>query len=57
LLAIQIEDLGIDYVNRRNDLIRTVTLDDVKRVAQRLLKPERLIVAIAGQPKGIEAHQ
>jgi zinc protease len=57
LLAIQIEDLGIDYVNRRNDLIRAVTLDDVKRVGQRLLKPERLIVAIAGQPKGIEAHQ
>ena len=57
LLAIQIEDLGIDYVNRRNALISAVSLDDVKRVAQRLLKPERLIVAIAGQPKGIEAHQ
>jgi zinc protease len=57
LLAIQVEGLGIDYVNRRNALISAVTLDEVKRVAERLLRPERLIVAIAGQPKGIEAHQ
>lgn len=57
LLAIQLEDLGIDYVNRRNALIDAVTLDDVKRVAARLMKPERLIIAIAGQPEGIAAHQ
>jgi zinc protease len=55
LLAIQLEGLGIDYVNRRNELINAVTLDDVKRVARRLMKPERLIVAIAGQPEGIAA--
>lgn len=37
LLGIQIEDLGIDYIEVRNDLIKAVTLDDVKRVAKRLL--------------------
>ena len=57
LLAIQLENLGLDYVNRRNELINAVTLDDVRRVAQRLMRPERLIVAIAGQPEGIAAHQ
>ena len=55
LLAIQLEDLGIDYVNRRNAQIEAVTLDDVKRVAKRLLDPNRLIVAIAGKPEGVEA--
>jgi zinc protease len=37
LLGIQIEDLGIDYIDRRNDLIGAVSLDDIKRVAKRLL--------------------
>lgn len=37
LLQIQLEDLGIDYVDQRNALIEAVTLDDVKRVADRVL--------------------
>ena len=36
-------------------MIEAVTQDDVKRVAQRLLKPDSLIVTVVGQPKGIEA--
>jgi len=50
LLWIQIEDLGIDYVSKRNGLIEAVTLEDVKRVADRLLAPDRLITTIVGQP-------
>ena len=37
LLQIQLEDLGIDYVDERNAMIEAVTLDDVKRVATRVL--------------------
>jgi zinc protease len=36
LLGFQLDGLGIDYIERRNELIRAVTLEDVKRVAQRL---------------------
>lgn len=36
LLQFQLDNLGIDYLERRNDLIRAVTLDDIKRVATRL---------------------
>jgi zinc protease len=50
LLAIQIEDLGIDYVNRRNKLVEAVTLDDIKRVAKRLIEADRLITTIVGKP-------
>ncbi|MBU2532930.1 MAG: insulinase family protein [Alphaproteobacteria bacterium] len=56
LLAIQKENLGIDYVNTRNDKILEVTLDDIKRVAKRLLKPDDMIVAVAGQPQGVLAR-
>ncbi|MGH6734953.1 MAG: M16 family metallopeptidase [Methyloceanibacter sp.] len=50
LLWIQIEDLGADYVERRNALIETVTLDDIKRVAKRMIDADRLITIIVGKP-------
>lgn len=49
LLSIQMDDLGIDYVNRRKGLIQAITPDDVKRVAQRLFGGELLFVRV-GQP-------
>jgi zinc protease len=50
LLWIQIEDLGIDYVNKRNALIEAVTLEDIKRVAKRLIDADHLITTIVGRP-------
>jgi zinc protease len=50
LLWIQIEDLGIDYVDKRNRLIEKVSLDDIKRVAKRLIDADRLITTIVGKP-------
>jgi zinc protease len=50
LLWIQIEDLGIDYVNHRNELIEAVSLEDIKRVAKRLFETDRLITTIVGKP-------
>ena len=50
LLAIQIEDLGVDYVQKRNALIEQVSLEDIKRVANRLFEADRLITTIVGKP-------
>ena len=47
------ENMGIDYVERRNPLIEAVTLDDIKRVAKRILTVDDLIVTVAGKPKGL----
>ncbi len=52
LLWIQIEDLGLDYIDTRNAKIEAVTLEDVRRVAKRLLKSDGLIVTIVGKPVG-----
>ena len=52
LMWIQIEDLGIDYINTRNSKIEAVTLQDIRRVAKRLLKADGLIVTIVGKPEG-----
>ncbi len=54
LTAMQRADLGIDYLDRRNDLIAGVTADDVRKAAKEWLQPDRLTVVVAGQPVGLE---
>jgi zinc protease len=49
LVQIQMDDLGIDYIKRRNNLVEAVTLADVKRVAKRLLDGG-LLVTVVGRP-------
>jgi zinc protease len=50
MLWIEIEDLGIDYIGKRNALVEAVTLDDIRRVAKRLIEADRLITTIVGKP-------
>jgi zinc protease len=52
LLWIQIEELGLGYIDERNSKIEAVTLKDIRRVAKRLLKADGLIVTIVGKPEG-----
>lgn len=54
LLQYQIDDLGIDYIDRRNSLVDAVTLDNAKRVAKRLWDQRFLTVAVGrvAQPTG-----
>ncbi len=57
LLGIQMEHLGIDYIERRRTEIEAVTLDDVKRVAKALLNDKALTIVVAGKPEGLEGAQ
>jgi zinc protease len=50
LLGLKMDDFGPEYVENRNAMIGAVTLDDVKRVAKRLLDTKDLIVTIVGKP-------
>lgn len=50
LVAIQQENLGIDYITRRNALIEAVSKADIARTAKRLLKAKNLTVAVVGEP-------
>lgn len=49
LLAIQLDNLGIDYIDKRNSLIAGVTIEDVRRVAKRLFSAGMIVVRV-GQP-------
>ena len=50
LVLMQVEDLGIDYIDKRNDLVEAVTLADMKRVAKRLFEGG-MLVAMVGRPQ------
>jgi zinc protease len=56
LTQIQIDHLGIDYIDRRGALIDAVTLDDAKRVAKRLFSGG-MLVTVAGRPKGLTSSE
>lgn len=55
LSTLQYLDLGIDYLDRREELIHSVTLDDTRRVAERLFHADDLLVVVVGKPEGITA--
>jgi len=55
LVSIQYERLGIDYIDRRKELINAVTLERAKAVARRLFDPDRLLTVVVGEPEGIAA--
>lgn len=48
LAQVEYFQLGLDYPDRYPDLIQRVTREDVLRVAQKYLKPEKLITVIVG---------
>jgi zinc protease len=48
LLNMEWQGLGLDYLHRYNTLVNGVTVDDVQRVAQRYLRRDAYVLAIAG---------
>jgi len=52
LTQIQLDNLGIDYVQRRGALIDAVTIADARRVAKRLYGGG-MLVTVAGRPTGV----
>lgn len=53
LVFLQRENLGIDYMQRRNALVEAVTLEDAARVAARILDPKALSIVVVGTPAGL----
>jgi len=54
LVGYQLVGREIDYINTRNGKIEAVTLEDVKRAAQRFMDPDELTIVVVGQPEGLE---
>lgn len=54
MVGMQMQGLPIDYIATRNDKVNAVTLDDIARVAKRLVRPDDLHFVVVGQPEGLE---
>ncbi|WP_119322966.1 M16 family metallopeptidase [Capsulimonas corticalis] len=52
LLTAQVYSLGLDYVQKRNDYYRAVTVDDVNAAAKKYLKPGTGALVISGTYTG-----
>ena len=55
LVGMQIMGLATDYPATRNARVVAVTLEDVKRVAAELLKPDQLYFVVVGEATGVTA--
>ena len=56
LTQIQLDKLGIDYIQKRSAMIDAVTIADAKRVAKRLYSGG-MLVTVAGRPKGLVSSE
>lgn len=54
LVSMQMMGLTPDYVSNRNAMIDAVTMEDITRVAQRLLDPASLTFVVVGKPQGLD---
>lgn len=57
LVGMQLLGLPPDYPKTRNDRVNAVTLEDVRRVAARIVRPENLFFLVVGDPTGLEASE
>lgn len=54
LVSMQVNELGTDYLEKRNSFIEAITLDDLKRVTARLYDPDNLLTVVVGNPPDLE---
>ena len=47
----QLKNLGIDYMDKRNNLIEAVTARQVNDMAKRLIKLDKLQIIMIGKPQ------
>jgi zinc protease len=52
-VQIAFEDLGIDYIGRRNALVGAVTQADIRKAAERIFGNGKMLTVIAGRPAGV----
>jgi zinc protease len=57
LVGMQLQNLGIDYLDWCNSLIEAVTLEDARRAARRLYDADKLTVVIVGRPDGVVSNR
>lgn len=53
LLSLQLDGLGTDYLDKREQAIQSTSKDDIFRLAQKLLNPEHFVTVMVGKPEKV----
>ena len=53
IVAMQMQRLGLGYIEERATLINAVTVEDVRKVARRYMREDDLIIVVVGSPEGL----
>jgi len=56
LINMQVNQLGIDYLDKRNQMVDAVTKEGVEDIARRIVDPDKLLVVMVGKPKPADNH-
>ena len=52
MVTLELEHRKADYLDKRNDLIRNVSADDVDAAIHRWFNPDHLTLSMVGKPDG-----
>lgn len=54
MMGVRLDELPVDFFDRRNAMVEAVTLEDVNRVAAEYLSPDNFTFVVVGQPEGLD---
>ncbi len=55
VLSMQIDDLPIDYLDKRAEKFNAVSIDDVQKIAKNLLNSDDFTIVLVGQPVDLDS--
>ncbi len=55
LLSLQVDGLPVDYLEQRETKIRATSIEDIQKVAKRILDPEKFVTILVGKPENIDS--
>jgi len=54
MMGVRLDELPVDFFDKRNAMVEAVTLEDVNRVASEYLSPDNFTFVVVGQPEGLD---
>lgn len=54
MMGVRLDELPVDFFDKRNAMVEAVTLEDVNRVAAEYLNPDNFTFVVVGQPVGLD---
>ena len=54
MMGVRLDELPVDFFDKRNAMVEAVTLEDANRVAREYLSPDNFTFVVVGEPEGLD---